>query len=132
MNSSFAPLSTCPSGLDRKVLQSFWEMVGENADAILVEMINCYLEDVPKLVSGIASPIEQGDAKQLRSHAHTLKSSSSTLGATTLSNLCQELEVIARTGHTEGGLDKVPQLNAEYENVKAALQIERDRVQHDH
>ncbi|MEW6491594.1 MAG: response regulator [Cyanobacteriota bacterium] len=115
--------------IDPKLLQSFREMIGEDADSILVEMIDCYLEDAPKLVSAIAAAIAQGDAKQLRAYAHTLKSSSLTLGATTLSNLCKELEVMSRAGHTEGGLDKVLLLKAEYERVKTALQIERTQAQ---
>jgi signal transduction histidine kinase/CheY-like chemotaxis protein/HPt (histidine-containing phosphotransfer) domain-containing protein len=114
--------------IDAKVLQSFREMIGENADAILVEMIDCYLEDAPKLLSAIACAVEQGDAKQLHSCAHTLKSSSLTLGATILFNLCKELEALGRSGHTEGGWDKVPQLEAEYAKVKAALQTEREQA----
>ncbi|HEY9748089.1 MAG TPA: response regulator, partial [Allocoleopsis sp.] len=117
-----------PHPIDANVLQSFREMIGEDADAILVEMIDCYLEDAPKLVSAIASAVERDDAKQLHSCAHTLKSSSLTLGATTLSNVCKELEALGRTGHTEGGWDKVPQLEAEYAKVKAALQIERKQA----
>jgi CheY-like chemotaxis protein len=118
----------CVSSIDAKLLQSFRDMVGEDADAILVEMIDLYLEDAPKLVSAIASAVERGDAKQLHSCAHTLKSSSLTLGATILSNVCKELEALGRNGHTESGLDKVPQLEAEYAKVKAALQIEREQA----
>ncbi len=115
--------------IDPKLLQSFREMIGDDADSILVEMIDCYLEDAPKLVSALTAAVDQGDAKQLRAYAHTLKSSSLTLGATTLSNLCKELEVMSRGGHTEGGADKVLLLKAEYQRVQAALQIERTQAQ---
>jgi HPt (histidine-containing phosphotransfer) domain-containing protein len=98
-------------------------MVGENAEIVLAEMINCYLEDAPKLLSAIATAVTQGDAKQLQQASHTLKSSSATLGAITLSNLCQKIEVMSRIGNTDYGIDKLPQLEAEYERVKAALQI---------
>ncbi len=121
--------SLLTTGIDAKVLQSFREMINENTDAIVAEMIDCYLEDAPKLVNRIAVAIAQGDAKQLRLAAHTLKSSSLTLGATTLSNLCKELESTSCTGHTEGGVGKVPQLKAEYEKVKVALQLERQQAQ---
>ena len=120
-----SPRPKIQNPIDVKVLQSFRDMVGENADLVLGEMIDCYLEDAPKLLQAIAVAITQGDARQLRQAAHTLKSSSITLGATTLSQLCKELEVISRTGHTEGELDKVPLLEAEFERVKAALQIQR-------
>jgi HPt (histidine-containing phosphotransfer) domain-containing protein len=102
-------------------------MVGENADLVLAEMIDCYLEDAPKLISAIAQAVAQGDATQLRHASHTLKSSSATLGAMTLSHLCKKLEVMSRAGNTEYAEDNLPQLEAEYKRVKAALQLERQQ-----
>jgi hypothetical protein len=46
-----------------------------------------------------------------------------------LSQLCQELEAIAQTGHTAGGINKVLLLEAEFSRVKTALQIERQQSQ---
>jgi len=120
--------SPLPDTIDAKLLQSFRDMLGNNTEIILGEMIDCYLEDAPKLLQVIATSIAQGDAIALRQAAHTLKSSSATLGATTLSLLCQELEAISRTGNTNMGLDKVPQMEAEYERVKAALQKEQKQA----
>ncbi|HEY9708017.1 MAG TPA: Hpt domain-containing protein, partial [Oculatellaceae cyanobacterium] len=90
---------------------------------VLAEMIDCYLEDAPKLLDAIATAVTQKDAKLLRQASHTLKSSSATIGATTLSHLGQKLEVMSRIGNTEYALDKLPQLEAEYKRVKAALQL---------
>jgi signal transduction histidine kinase/DNA-binding NarL/FixJ family response regulator len=119
------PGSLAPSPIDTKILQSFRSMVGDTAELILGEMIDCYLEEAPKLLQAIAAAVAQGDMIALRQAAHTLKSSSATLGATTLSRLCKELEATSRTGNTEAKLDQVPQIEAEYERVKAALQEER-------
>ncbi|HEY9604292.1 MAG TPA: response regulator [Allocoleopsis sp.] len=121
-----ASLSLPP--LDAQILQSFREMIGKNADSILAEMIDCYLEDAPNLIDAIVQAVEQDNAKLLHSSAHTLKSSSITLGATTLSNLCKELETLGRQGNTKGGLDKVLQLEAEYSRVKVALHVERQQA----
>jgi len=114
--------------IDAQILQSFRNMICQNADSILTEMIDCYLEDAPNLIDAIAQAVERGDAKQLHSQAHTLKSSSITLGAATLSNLCKELETLGRKGNTKGGLDKVLQLEAEYSRVKVALHVERQQT----
>lgn len=122
--------SSSPSEpIEAKVLQSFREMAGDMADLVLVEMIDCYLEEAPKLLSAIAQAIAQNDAMQLRSSAHNLKASSATLGAITLSHVCRKLEVMSRIGNTEYGVDKLPQLEAEYEKVKVALQLERQNAQ---
>ncbi len=124
--SSSSPLAP----INSKVLQSFREMVGgENASEIVAEMIDCYLEDAPKLIQAIATAITQTDAIALRRTAHNLKSSSATLGATNLANLCQELEVISHRGDTKSVIDKLPQLEAEFARVKSALQLELQQAQ---
>jgi CheY-like chemotaxis protein len=124
-------LTAASTPLDAKVLQSFRNMVGANVDLVLAEMIDCYLDDAPKLLNAIATSVAQNDAISLRRASHTLKSSSVTLGATTLAKFCQDLELMSRTDNTEYGVDKLPQLEAEYKRVKAALQIERQQI-HEH
>jgi len=61
----------------------------------------------------------------LGQEAHTLTSSSAALGAATLANLCQELEVMSSTGANKGSLEKLLQLKAEYKRVEEALQLEK-------
>ncbi|GAC1462243.1 MAG: hypothetical protein NVSMB70_08770 [Chamaesiphon sp.] len=115
------------TAIDAKVLQSLRNMVGENASAFLVEMIDCYLEEAPNLIEAIVAGVKSGNAVQLRHSAHTLKSSSATLGAITLSGFCKELEMLGLNGNTQDGVDKVPQLEIEYQRVKAALKIEQQQ-----
>ncbi|WP_242058431.1 response regulator [Microcoleus sp. FACHB-SPT15] len=126
-----SPLSSPSSdfSIDTNVLQAFREMVGSDADSVLAEMIDCYLEDAPKLMDAIASAIAQADAMQLRQAAHTLKSSSLTLGATTLANFCRKIEEMSRSGISDYGEDKLQQLEAELERVLDALQIVRQQGQ---
>jgi HPt (histidine-containing phosphotransfer) domain-containing protein len=126
--SSLSSLSS-HSPIDMNVLQAFREMVGSDADSVLAEMIDCYLEDAPKLMDAIASAIAQADAMQLRQAAHTLKSSSLTLGATTLANFCRKIEEMSRSGISDYGEDKLQQLEAELERVLDALQIVRQQGQ---
>lgn len=111
--------------LDPKTFQAFRETTGESS-AFLAELIDCYLEQSPKQLQAMKTGIAQGDASALRQAVHTLKSSSAALGATTLASLCSELEVM-RTTETSPTESKVLQLEAEYERVKAALQIERQQ-----
>ena len=95
----------------------------------MAELIDCYLEEAPKLVQAIDKAVTQKDAAALRRNAHTLKSSSLSYGAIHLSNLCKEMEVIGRTGTIEGVAENLPQLQFEYERVKAALQVELQQYQ---
>jgi len=111
--------------IDPTILQELKEMMGEESPEFLAEVIDSYLEDTPHLLQAIQTAVTQADAKGLEQAAHTLKSSSATLGAITLSELSKKLEAMGRTGTIEGGVERASQLEAEYVRVKAALQIER-------
>ena len=119
----FSPTHFRP--LDTKALQALRDMAGVAAKEVLVEVIDSYLEDAPKLVQAIAKAVAHQDAKALYHAAHTLKSTSATLGATHLSQLCRNLETIGRTGTIVDAVEIVSQVEAEYETVQAALQTER-------
>ncbi len=54
--------------------------------------------------------------------AHSLKSNSANLGATTLSGLAKELEMIARAGTLDGAAERLPRVEAETEQARAALE----------
>ena len=57
--------------------------------------------------------------------AHTIKGSSANMGALRMSELCRQLELVGRSGRLDGVAERLVQLEAEYEQVKAALQAER-------
>ncbi|MGD1806970.1 response regulator [Dapis sp. BLCC M126] len=111
--------------IDKAVLQELKEMAGDDPEMI-IEIIDCYLEDTPILLDEISQAIEQEQAKLLQKSAHTMKSSSASVGATNLSQLCKELEYIGRGGTTEGGNMILSKAKAEYERVENAL---RDELQ---
>jgi CheY-like chemotaxis protein/HPt (histidine-containing phosphotransfer) domain-containing protein len=116
------------SAIDPKTLQSLQDLVGNDA-AVMVEVIDSYLEDAPQLLRAIRAAADIGDASELHYAAHTLKSSSGTLGATRLCHLSQDLESMSKGGTTIAALALVAQLEAEYKRVEATLQVERQRYQ---
>ncbi|MGE5658638.1 MAG: response regulator [Actinomycetota bacterium] len=129
---SRAESSVPSSALDRKSLQALQDLVGEDV-GILTQVIDCYFQDAPKLLETILTAIGTGNGMVLRQAAHSLKSSSGTLGALQLSQLCQQLEAIGRTDREaevrEIGLALIPQLEAEYQRVWQALQFHRQQCQ---
>jgi HPt (histidine-containing phosphotransfer) domain-containing protein len=60
--------------------------------------------------------------------AHSLKSTSATLGATSLSEFCLELEKHGNTGTLEVTAAMVSQVDAEYKKVKTALLAQRQQL----
>jgi PAS domain S-box-containing protein len=115
--------------LDAYALQSLKDMVGDDDPAIMIDLIDSYLTDAPPLLATIYQAVEQGDAKNLYMAAHTLKSTSATLGALQLANLCRQLETMGRTSIMTDSSAVIVQLSLEYDKVKAALHQERQRWQ---
>lgn len=107
-----------------QTLQALKDMVGDDSSDLVAEVIDSYLEDAPQRLQAISQAVVCGDAKLLHYSAHALKSLSVTLGAIPLAQICGELEAMGRAATTLGAFSLVSQLEAEYERVKAALQLE--------
>ncbi len=119
--------SPTPPVLDAQVFRQLREMV--NKDEILVEVVDHYLEEAPQLLRSLTEAVAKGEAVVLQRVAHTLKSTSAMLGATSLSQLCQKLEALsesicsanAPTVSLASSVALVSQLETEYEKVQIAL-----------
>ncbi|MEM1168080.1 MAG: response regulator [Cyanobacteria bacterium P01_H01_bin.35] len=120
-----APTPELEIAIDKAVLEELKEMAGDDPEMV-VEIINCYLEDTPILLDKITQAVEKEQAELLQKSAHTMKSSSASVGATNLSQLSKDLEYIGRGGTTEGADMILSQVKAEYERVENAL---RDELQ---
>ncbi len=115
--------------IDPKVLQSFFNTVGAKNSSRVTKLIDCYLAETPQLLETIQTAVMTRETSALLRAAHTLKASSAAIGATNLANFCKELEVMSRVGTIECAFEKIPQLQAEYERVKAALLMEYQSMQ---
>jgi HPt (histidine-containing phosphotransfer) domain-containing protein len=96
----------------------------------LFETIDYYLEETPRFLQDIHTYIDQNNYQALRRAAHTLSSTSATLGAVNLATLCTELEIM--TVNQEFDLDeiinKITEVESEYQLVQVALEIERENT----
>ena len=102
-----APVSTDPLGkvvslngdalaqlvaLDRAQVDDLLDMGGLEFLASLAES---YAEDVHKLLHDLQLAVSRGDLEKFRFAAHAIKSSAANMGASTLSALCHQMEVIS-------------------------------------
>jgi CheY-like chemotaxis protein len=118
--SDVVDLATEAAVLDSKALENLLSVLGGKFD-YLVELIDSFLEDAPQLLAELNQYIESGDAAGVHRMAHSLKSNGADFGATTFSNLCKELEMMARSGAIDGAAELAARIAAEYAKVEAAL-----------
>ncbi|MEH1838325.1 MAG: response regulator [Nostoc sp.] len=109
--------------IDAKILQFLQNMLQGDRVAF-VELIECYLTETPRLVQDISTAITTQNAQTLLNSAHQLKSSSASVGAIALAQLCKVLEAQGYSSKLENSLELISQLHQEYEQVKAALEQE--------
>jgi len=129
--------------IDATAFRTLQEMIDK--DEVLVKVIDSFLEEAPKLLQAMrlalsgtlhTAAVAEGEAAVMERAAHTLKSTSATLGAIRLSQFCYELEEIslaagsanAHIGNLEGVSVMVSQVEIEYEKVKAALLQKRQHL----
>ena len=76
-------------------------------------------------MTALRDAVVQGDAPAMKLAAHSLKGSSSTMGAKRMAALCDELETLARNATLGGAPALIVALYAEFVRVEAALQVEQ-------
>ncbi|WP_448265931.1 PAS domain S-box protein [Nostoc sp. DSM 114159] len=109
--------------IDAKILQSLQLMLRGDRVAF-AELIECYLTETARLVQHISTAIASQDIQTIWKTAHKLKSSSASIGAIALAQVCKVLEVQARSSNLENNLELLSLLYQEYEQVKTALEKE--------
>jgi HPt (histidine-containing phosphotransfer) domain-containing protein len=83
--------------LDERILAELMASTGDDIGFVR-ELIQTYLADTPQQFEAMTVAVEAEDAAGLVRPAHTLKSSSATVGATRLSSLARDLEMAGRSG----------------------------------
>jgi PAS domain S-box-containing protein len=112
--------------IDSGVFDDFRGPVG-NADAndFVVKLIDEYLEEAATRIAALKTAVARGDAPAVKTAAHSLKGSSSTVGAKKLATICDEFEALARNLPLTGTAALIVALDDEFERVAQALQVEQ-------
>lgn len=96
-----------------------------NGDAsFLADLVADYIEDASQHVETLRRAVEEHDADLLERTAHSLKSTSRTVGATALAATCHEIETLAHDGQIDEAAKYVPAATQQFAAVQGTL---RDR-----
>ena len=107
--------------LDERVLTELLETTGGDIDFVR-ELVDTYLADTPVQLDAMTTAVEADDAEALVRPAHTLKSSSATVGAMRLSSVARELEMAGRTGSLDASVrGRLEAANVEWMAVEEAF-----------
>jgi HPt (histidine-containing phosphotransfer) domain-containing protein len=112
------------SGIDSSIFDDFREL-GEDdgGNQFVVTLIAEYLVEAAARIAALMAASSSGDALALGRTAHSLKGSSSAVGARKLAALCDECETLVRDAALAGTPDLVIAIDHEFARVTDALRI---------
>ncbi len=110
-----------PDAIAPDVYEELKEIMGEEAEALWLEVTSKFLQTAPLKLEAIKAAITQDDPATLKESAHALRGACATVGAMPLFGLCDRLEQMGAAGTTENALALMLQIEAEYQRVTAAL-----------
>jgi HPt (histidine-containing phosphotransfer) domain-containing protein len=107
------------TAVDCTVLDTLAEEIGDRE--IVRSVVGAYLGEMDTRMLAIVSAVAAGDVQATVMAAHTLKSTSVTVGAGALAAPAKELEFLARGGTLDGAGDLVARLRDAVPAVRASL-----------
>ncbi len=105
--------------LDMQAYKILRAMLGDDADSMIGELLEIYLDETPSLIQRIHTGHTTNDVAAVNLAAHSIKSSSANLGAMTLSHLCAQIEERARDGEIASEL--IARLDETYLGIAKAM-----------
>jgi HPt (histidine-containing phosphotransfer) domain-containing protein len=92
----------------------------------VAELVDTFLEEAPGMLAALRSARTENHAERFRRAAHSLKSNSSTFGASKLAALARELELKGLDADPARDMAALAALEVEYARVAVALKAPRD------
>lgn len=116
---------TPPPVLDADALQRLRELDPSGNGQLLERVLRAYESSIDRLLPQLQAARARGDMQGVRHVAHTLKSSSASVGALPLAKLCGEVEAAVRDEVFAGLPEQLDRLEAELHAVLDAVRAKR-------
>lgn len=111
--------------IDAATWQELHQVLGDDADTMLIELIDLYLQDALRQVSSIVVAHQFRDGPGMIAAAHSLRSPSASLGAQRLATLCAQVEESLRSDPSQWPQAAVDNVLIEAGRVSEALRRRR-------
>jgi HPt (histidine-containing phosphotransfer) domain-containing protein len=109
------------SVLDEATLDGLRALRGKHGDDLLREVVETYADSSQKLIDELESAVADQRADAVARASHALKSSSGTVGALGIFELCKSLELAARAGDLTHAANQLDAIRAAQPRVLNAL-----------
>jgi len=114
------------AAVDLAVLASYEEAQIEGEPDFVIELIDLYLDEVPRLFDSLHTSIQNNDATTAKRAAHSLRGSSGNLGVLQIAAIADELEHLENPCGTFAA-QLLQSLENEFRRVKEILNAERQK-----
>jgi HPt (histidine-containing phosphotransfer) domain-containing protein len=118
------PAAPRAATINQQALDKLRSLQRKGRPDVVSKVIRTYLGHAPLLLDSLRDAVARGDASAIEHAAHSLKSSSSNVGALTLSRLCAELEEMGRCERLTQATSMASTIELEYLAVQEALETE--------
>ncbi len=89
---------------------------------LLIEVVNIFLEDYPRLCRNAHQALAEGDAKTLERVAHTVRGSVANFGAKPSIQAAHRLEQLSKSGDLSGAAPALAELERQLALLRPALE----------
>ncbi len=123
--SAVTPSTEDALGYDRGVIDQFLSVAGPvGASMVLGAMI----DSAPGMLDDLQRAVTVADRKEIRRHAHSLKTNARTVGANAIARQFQELEQLGGTAPLDGAAASTAAASAAYRQLIEAMRRLREQL----
>ncbi|HEU5079896.1 MAG TPA: Hpt domain-containing protein [Opitutaceae bacterium] len=108
--------------IDPEAIENLRALNPDDAEGFLRDIIGIFLEDTPQRLDELKISLEQGDQVRFTRAAHSIKGSSSNLGAMPLRAVAEKLEHESRANGLGNVQDYLAQLSETFSATKMELE----------
>ncbi len=88
----------------------------------ILELVDTYIVETNTLIEQLGQALAHSEAATFGRYAHSIKSSSASLGALVFSSQARELEIMGKANDLTGASEKLDQLGVDFLRLKQRLE----------
>ena len=109
------------SALNTEVVARLRSLAEATDPSLITQIFTSFLNDGIERINALRKALKGRDAELLYKTAHAIKGASANIGAHSMADIAQKLELVGKTGNMSGAVALVEQIEVEFERVKREI-----------